>query len=170
MTFIQQVLASFIGTVFGFFFAILLFFTTNAIRGKFSRNTLRKHLKREFEYDITLVQEWIDEIDKILRKATANNREVFSYLRYTFFQRFFLQEAFRTGIMYNSLVDEDISNLNNILLHFDIGIEQYLYGLIQNWKNGQIVQPEALRSFEFEKEQLQIFKKNLAKISEKLNK
>lgn len=161
MTFGQQVLASFLGTTFGFIFAILLFLITSAIKSYLGKKTLRKHLKREFEYDISLLQEWIDEIDKILRKITANDPQVFSYLRYTFFQRFFMQEAFRSGIMYNSLNNEHISNLNTILLHCDTGIEQYVNGAIQQWKTGQQSQKEALRQFEFEKEELKKYQKHL---------
>lgn len=164
MTFCQQVIASFIGTTFGFFFAILLFLITGTIKSYRDKKTLRKHLKREFEYDISLLQEWIDEIDKILRKITAKDLQVFSYLRYTFFQRFFMQEAFRSGIMYNSLNNEHISNLNTILLHCDIGIEQYLNGAIQQWKTGQQQQQEVLRQFEFEKEELKKYQKHLREI------
>lgn len=164
MTFGQQVLASFVGTTFGFIFAILLFLITSAIKFYLDKKTLRKHLKREFEYDISLLQEWIDEIDKILRKITVNNREVFSYLRYTFFQRFFIQEAFRSGIMYKSLNNEHISNLNTILLHCDTGIEQYVNGAIQQWKTSQQPQQEALRQFEFEKEELKKYQKHIREI------
>lgn len=170
MTFEQQVLASFMGTTFGFIFAILLFLITSKIKSDFDKKTLRKHLKREFEYDISLLQEWIDEIDKILRKITANDPQVFSYLRYTFFQRFFMQEAFRYGIMYNSLNNEHISNLNTILLHCDTGIEQYVNGAIQQWKSGQQPQQEALRQFEFEKEELKKYQKHLREILGILNK
>ena len=164
MTFGQQLLASFLGTTFGFIFAILLFLVTSTIKVCFEKKTLRKHLKREFEYDISLLQDWIDEIDKILRKITANDSQVFSYLRYTFFQRFFMQKAFQSGIMYNSLNNEHISNLNTILLHCDIGIEQYLNGAIQQWKVGQQPQKEALHQFEFEKEELKKYQKHLKEI------
>ena len=170
MTFAQQVLSSFVGTTFGFIFAILLFLLTNAIKSYLDKKTLRKHLKREFEYDISLLQEWIDEIDKILRKITANDLQVFSYLRYTFFQRFFMQEAFRSGIMYNALNNEHISNLNNILLHCDIGIEQYVNGAIQQWKGGQLPQQDALRLFEFEKDELKKYQKHLSEILSILDK
>ncbi len=170
MTFGQQVLASFVGTTFGFIFAILLFLITSGIKSYLDKKTLRKHLKREIEYDISLLQEWIDEIDKILRKITANDQQVFSYLRYTFFQRFFMQEAFRSGIMYKSLNNEHISNLNTILLHFDIGIEQYINGTIQQWKTGQQPQKEALRQFEFEKEELKKYQKHLREILRILDK
>lgn len=169
MTFGQQVLASFIGTSFGFIFAILLFLITSKIKFSLEKKTLRKHLKREFEYDTSLLQEWTDEIDKILRKITANDLQVFSYLRYTFFQRSFMQEAFRSGIMYKSLNNEAISNLNSVLLHFDVGIEQLINGTIQQWNNGQLPQQDALRKFEFEKEQMQKYKKHLREIIGKLD-
>lgn len=164
MAFEQQVLASFVGTTFGFIFAILLFLITGAIKSYLNNKTLRKHLKREFEYDISLLQEWIDEIDKVLRKITAGDPQVFSFLRYTFFQRSFIQEAFRSGIMYNTLNNEHISNLNNILLHCDIGIEQFLNGSIQQWKTRQLPQQDALRQFEFEKEELKKYQKHLREI------
>ena len=98
MIFEQQVLASFMGTTFGFIFSIVLFLITWAIKSYADRKTLRKHLKREFEYDISLLQEWIAEFDKIIRKITANDHEVFNIFRYTFFQRTFMQEAFRSGL------------------------------------------------------------------------
>lgn len=170
MTFGQQVLASFIGTTFGFAFAILLFLITNAIRGVSQRKTLFKHVKREFEYDISLLQEWIEEMEKILRKITANDSNVFSYLRYTFFQRAFMQEGFRTGMMYNALGNEDISNLNTVLLHCDFGTEQYVNSFIQQWKTGQLGEQDALQKFEFEKEELGRHRKRLQQILQELEK
>lgn len=164
MLFKEQVLASFMGTAFGFIFAILLFLITNKIKSNVDRKTLRKRLKREFEYDISLLQEWIDEIEKILRKITANDPQVFSFLRYTFFQRSFTQEAFRAGMVYDSLDNEHVSNLNNILLHCDIGTEQYLNGSIQQWKIGKQPQPTALDQFEFEKGELKKYQKQLREI------
>lgn len=170
MTFEQQVLASFLGTAFGFVFAILLFLITGKIGQNLKRETLRKHLKREFEYDTSLLQEWIDEIDKVLRKITADDHQVFSYLRYTFLQRSFMQEAFRSGIMYKALNNDEISRLNSVLLHCDFGIEQVINGAIQQWNSVQLSQQEALRKFEFEKEQLQSYKKHLQEIVKKLDK
>lgn len=170
MTFIQQVVASFIGTTFGFIFSIILFLITWLIKTYLDKKTLKKHLKREYEYDVSLLQEWIDEIDKILRKITANDKQIFSFIRYTYFQRSFIQEAFRSGLMYNSLNNEEISNLNTILLHCDTGIEQYINGIIHEWKTDQKPQQEALRNFEFEKEELKKYQKHLREILSKLHK
>jgi hypothetical protein len=46
-------------------------------------------------------------------------------------------------------------------LHCDTGIEQYVNGAIQQWKTGQQSQKEALRQFEFEKEELKKYQKHL---------
>ena len=110
------------------------------------------------------MQELIAEIDKILRKISASDHDVFNFLRYTFFQRTFMQEAFRSGLMYNSLNNEQISNLNNILLHCDVGIEQYINGIIHEWKTSQKPQQEALRQFEFETDELRKYQKHLREI------
>ena len=115
------------------------------------------------------MQEWIDEVEKILRKITANDNKVFSFMRYTFFQRHFMQEAFKFGIMYDALDNEDISKLNTILIHCDVGIEQYVNSSIGQWNSDQIQQQEALNNFEFEKEELGMYKKHLKAILNKLN-
>lgn len=66
--------------------------------------------------------------------------------------------------MYNSLNNEHVSNLNTILSHCDVGIEQYLNGAIQQWKTGKQLQQEALHQFEFEREELEKYQKHLREI------
>jgi hypothetical protein len=170
MTFNQQVLSSFMGTFFGLISAIIVFLITNAIKDHSSNKTLKRHLKREFEYNVSLLQDWMDEIDAILRQIAANDQAVFRYLRYTFFQKYFIAEAFRRGIMYNALGNDDMFNLNTILLHFDFGIEQYINSLIQSWQTGKVTQKDALSKFEFEKKEIQKYKKLLQEIVQKLDK
>ena len=131
MSFKEQVFASFIGTFFGFISAFILFLLTNYIRSLKINKNLKNHLKREFEYDVSLLQEWIDEIDTILRKITASDTQVYNYLKYSFFQRYFMQESFKFGIIYKLFTNEDIFNLNEMLVHFDIGGEQFVKSLLQ---------------------------------------
>ena len=167
MNFIEQIAASFIGTFFGFIFAIILFYITNKILEIRNKKVLLKHLKREFEYDISQIKGWIEEIDKILRKITANDSNVFSYLKYSYFARSFIQQAFNSGILYNKLNDEEISNLNTILSHCDLGFEGYINSLITQWKSSSIEQKEVLSKFEYEKEALSKYQKELAEFIKK---
>lgn len=164
MTFKWQMFANFLGSLLGFIFAIVLFLITSFIRNKLINKNIKRHLKREFQYDISLLQEWINEIDKILRKITTSDTAVYSYLKYSLFQRYFMQEAFRLGIMYDLFSDEDISNLNYMLVHCDIGGEQYVNSFITKWKNQEIDKKEALASFDFQKEKLGEYKKYLGKL------
>lgn len=170
VNFEEQILASFLGSFFGFAFAVILFLLTNQIIEKRNKKMLLRHLKREFEYDISKIQEWIDEIDKILRKITANDINVYSYLQYSYFQRAFVQQAFNSGIMYNKLDNEEISQLNTILSHFDIGYEGYINSLITQWKSSSIKQTDVLFKFEFEKDSLIRFKQQYDEIIKNVNK
>ncbi len=164
MVFKEQMFANFLGSLLGFIFAIVLFLITGFIRNKIVNKNIKRHLKREFKYDISLLQEWIDEIDKILRKITASDIAVYSYLKYSLFQRYFMQEAFKLGIMYELFSDEDISNLNYMLVHCDTGGEQYVNSFLPKWRKQEIDKKEALINFEFQKERLGEYKKYLEKL------
>lgn len=169
MSFDQQILATFIGTLFGFILAIFLFLITNYIQNNRAKKNLKKHLKREFQYDISLLQEWIDEIDKILRKIAVSDITVYSYLKYSLFQRYFMQECFKVGIMYDLFDDSDISNLNYMLVHCDIGGEQLINSFIAQWKKQEISQKDALVNFDFQKEELITYRKHLELLFKKVN-
>ena len=169
MTFQEQILSSFIGSFLGFIFAIILFFITNAIIKSQRKKNLNRHLKREFEYDISLLKSWISDIEKVLRKVTLNDFSVYSYLNYSYFQRTFIQKAFDSGIMYNKLDNEDISQLNTILTHCNINLEDYINSFIKKWKGNLLEQKEMSDIFEYEKDLLDKYIKNLSKILKKLN-
>jgi len=170
MTFNQQMLASLLGAFLGFASALIVFFLTYYIRNYLSKRTLRRHLKREFEYNLSLIRDWIEEIEKILRKISSSDKKVYSYLQYSYFQRYFIQEAFKLGIMYNLLSNEELSKLNNSLIHCSLAGEQYINSIVSQWKSGKIEQSDALGRFEFEKEQLQQHKKHLGKLLTLFNK
>ena len=167
---LQQIFASFIGTFFGFILAIVLFLITDTVKARSAKKILRKHLKRELEYDITLIQKFIDDIDKILHKITTDDSSVSTYLKYNYLQRSFIQRAFETGIMYDELNNDDISQLNALIMHCNFGSEQYVNELIQSWRERRQEQKGALGKFEFEKELLQNYKKLLEEILKKLTK
>lgn len=168
MTFQQQVIATLLGSIAGFLFAIFIFYITENIKTKRIKKNLIKNLKREFEYNISLLQGWIDEIDKILRKITTDDRQIFSYFKYSYYQRLFTQESFHFGILYELYNNEDISTLSTILLHCDINGEQYINQKITQWNTVQIEQRKVLSTFEFEKETLQKYKKQLTELLGKL--
>jgi len=164
MTFGQNIVSTLIGTVSGFIFAVVLFYITEHRKQKSEKVNLIKNLKREFKYNLSLISNWIDEYDKILRKITADDFQVYPSLRYTYFQRYFVQMSFGHGILYDKLTDEEVSSLNAILLHFDSADEQYIQNLINRWKDSTIDKVTTLRDMELEKDLAVQYKKTYKKM------
>ena len=168
MTFDQQILATFIGSVLGFIFAIVLFYITEKIKQKKAMSETKKNLKREFGFNISLLTEWTTKLDKVLRQVTADDHDVFEYFRYSDFQRVFIHTAFQQGILYDSFSDDDFYTLNSILIHFFRETETYLALYISRWKNKDITKKEMLQLFEFEKDKVSKYLKVLKNLREKI--
>jgi len=174
MTFNQQLLASFIGTFFGFLSAIVLFLLTFYIQRKLANNIFKKHLKREFRYDIKLMKEWIETVEKVLRKVTAKDKQIFYYIKYSDLARYFMDESFKLGLIYNLFSDEQVFALNKLVTHCSIGTEQYINNKIIAWRSCPAAeedkqQKELLEAFEYQKDELSKFKKLLDELLEKLS-
>jgi len=173
MVFKEQILASFIGTVFGFIFAIACFLLTYYIQRKLANNVFKKHLRREFRYDIKLIKDWIETIEKVLRKVTAKDKQVYYYIKYSDLARYFMDESFKLGLIYNLFSDEQVFALNKLVTHCSIGTEQYINNKIIAWKSCPATeedkqQKELLEAFEYQKDELSKFKKLLDELLEKL--
>ena len=169
MTFCENVTATLVGTTSGFVFAVALFYLTEYWKRNSEKTNLLKNLKREFKYNLALISGWIEEYDKILRKMTTDDLQVYPSLKYTYFQRYFVQTSFGHGILYAKLTDDDdVSGLNTILVHFDSPAEQYILNLVNNWKNGTIDKVTASRAMEFEKDLAVRYKKTYETILQKL--
>lgn len=175
MSFQVQVLASFLGTLFGFLFAIVLHVITNFIQRKWAKEVFKKHLRREFEYDMRLLQDWFDKIEEILRKISAKDKRIYQYLKYSDFTRYFMDESFKFGLIYDLFNDDEVFGLNKLVTHGSLGMEQYVNSKVLEWKNCPAAeedtkQKEILVFFEYEKNQLRDFKKLLAVLLGKLKK
>ena len=157
MTFTQQIIATVLGTVFGFVFALVLFYLTEKLKGKRERKNLLRNLRRELQYDLDLISKWIEELDKLLRKVSAQDLEVFAYLRYSDYQRLFINMCFARGILYDIVDNEHIAQLNTVLLHLNVNVEGFVNNSIQQWKKGEVEQTRILHVFEYERDQLQKF-------------
>lgn len=115
MTFSEQIIATFLGSILGFFFGIALFYLTETFKVKRQKGQLLKGLKREFEFNFSLIDNWIEDTEKILRKISALDREVFTFYRLTDFQRLFTDKCFNQGILYDALSTKELAILNTIL-------------------------------------------------------
>jgi hypothetical protein len=168
MKFNEQILATFIGSFTGFILAIVLFYITEKIKNSQTKKSIVNSLIREFQYNIVLIDEWTNTIEKILRQITANDSEVYLYLKYSAFQQLFLKKAIEWGILYDLVNNDDVAKLNEILSHFSFATETYLMTAINSWKSQKLEQKEGLKLFEFQKDKLKTFKSDLQKIMQKV--
>ena len=157
MTFTQQVAATFLGSVFGFVFAMVLFYLTEKLKEKRERKNLLGNLRRELQYDLDHISNWIEELEKLLRKVSAQDLEVFTYLRYSEYHRLFIDMCFVRGILYDIVDDEHIAQLNTVLFHLNVNMENVVNNSIQQWKEGQVERTKMLQVFEYERDQLKKF-------------
>lgn len=168
MTFGQQLLATLIGTISGFLFSIALFYFTQKIKHLNEKSNIFKSLKSEFRYNLSLLNNLLNDINKTITKISADDKDIFFYFRYSNFQRLFLQEAFRLGLLYDKLEDDDINNIDGILTHFGISYENYTNQKVDEWKNDGINKKDMLKIFEFERDTLEKYIKQLEQIKTKI--
>ena len=168
MTFGEQVLATLVGSIAGFLFAIALFYLREKITGKRVKKNIAKCLKREFQYNLNLIEEWIQTVDRILQKITVQDYKIFDYLRYSSYQRFYLYQSFQFGVLYDFFNNEDVKIISDIENHLNINVEQYINFFIDRWKREDIGQREIHSAFDFQKQSLQREKRQLEGLFVKL--
>lgn len=171
MNFSNQVLASFLGSSFGFVFALILYFLTLKVNRHLNKKALLKNLKREFEYNLLSVDQWIGEVERIIHGITVNSPSIYGYVKYSDYLRLFIGDTFRTGLLYEIYTNEEIAIINQILSHLNLGAEQWVNNAFHKWRNSQNPQTDAaaaLGIFEFEKTRLLEHKKSLASLIKKI--
>lgn len=155
MNFNEQIIATFIGSFLAFIFAIILFLVTNWLTAKKARKSYKQLLKREFSYNVELLQKWLNELTDVLGKISADDKNIFNYFKYTYFQVYFLNECFKYGIVYELFKkDKDIENLNAMLGFFNPGGEQVINNDITSWKTNQIDKKNITSRIQYQKKKI----------------
>jgi hypothetical protein len=164
MNFLQQITATFIGALSAFIFSILLFYLTEKWKNSSNKKDLCQNIQKELDYNISFLEKYKDEFEKLLRKITANDKNPYIYFRFSKLQRLFITEGFNKGLLYNSLDIEDLTKFDDLLNHASLGIDQWAINELDSYKNDSKTQAQSLASFEFEKDNIEkyiIFLKDL---------
>lgn len=170
MTFEQQIISTFIGALAGFIFSIFLFYFTEKWKNSRINKDLSNNLQKEFDYNINFLDGYKDEFEKLIRKITANDRQIFTVFRFKKLQRLFILEAFNKGLLYKYLNSEDINELDAMLDYFNSSMDQVHYGYIENYINNKAPQQNSLQMFEFNRDQIIKYLKLSKILKEKLKK
>jgi len=152
MTFKEQLLSTSLGSFLGFLFAILLFFITYWLINKKTKDSYKKLLKREFLFNISLLETWLDYFDDDIVKISNDDHNIYHYFKYADFQVYFLKKAFEFGIVYDLLKkDEDISKLIDMLSFFSLASEQFVNQQIKLWNSKAIDKKTITDRMQFDK-------------------
>lgn len=148
-SFWSRVLATLIGTVAGFVFAIALFYITEHLKRSRDRTKIIAGLKREAAFNIGLCDVWLKAVADIRLKVAAADPAFFNYFDYSRALRIFVQEAVRAGILYDLLSDSELVDLDKSLLFLGPVSEQDINGKIAQWKAGAIATPVMSQALTF---------------------
>ena len=99
---------------------------------------------------------------------TADDHEVYNYVRYTEFLYSFIQKAFAAGIFYDKLDDSEISELDGVLRLFSLQAEQNINNSIIQWLTNDIQKAFLVRLLQFQQEQITKSKSTIDRILKKL--
>jgi len=166
--FLQQIIATFIGALAAFIFSLLLFYYTEQWKNKRDKKDLSKNIQKEFDYNIAFLKKYKEDFEKIIRQITTGDKTVYLYTRMSKLQRLFIMEAFNKGLLYDYLSIEDLNDLDDLMNHASLGIDQWVMTNLNNYTSGQIDPPMALRSFEFEKSNIEKYVSILERLKAKL--
>jgi len=154
MTFCEQIIATLIGTIIGFIFALVLFYLTDIIKRNKQKKEIIQLLKREVEFNTKLLLKYLKDINKIIENITANDNRINTYLKYSDFQVIFFGKSIQSGYIYEIFTDDEITKIIDCINHFTLFSENYINNFVGQFKNNEIDQQEMLGLFQFERSEI----------------
>jgi len=133
------IFSTILGTILGFFSAWLLFYIKERAKDRREKIVLANLLKRELEYNIKLIDDWIKDIRKDLNFLKWKNPIYIFSARYDLFQNNFINKAFQAGIIYDLLDNEQINIISEISTFFTIDRKKFILEVIKNNKDVDVV-------------------------------
>lgn len=154
MTFGQLILATLIGTLSGFIFSLFLFWIKENIGIKRRQVNLKSNVRYEFEYNINLFKQYVDDLTKCLEKISLEEKKVYTNIDYEHFAYFFFREFYREGLACQCLHYEDVKRWSEIVAKHSGGAETYLLERLKDWRDSKINKEAASKAVMFERDQL----------------
>lgn len=152
---IEQALPVFIGAFAAFLFSVATLFIANRVNARNSRKQLLSNLSRELKYNLSVISDIQKAIDKVIPKILAGETEPYFKLSYAKFVSGFTQEAYKTGILFELLSEYDMAVFDDVLSHYlKGGSEDWLRGRLRSIQDKTIQTQDAVRSFQYEKDDL----------------
>ena len=126
MTFGQQILATMIGATAGFIFSLCLVWLKEKWKKSSSKSFLKNNVSIEISYNIRFLDQALDDIKKCIEKITIGDKKAYCLVNYSRFARFFTQSYYQSVFMLEQWQLEDIDKLDNILITYSDGMDNYV--------------------------------------------
>jgi len=154
MTFSEQILATLIGTFFGFMGSLVLFWIKEKVTKNNQKNSLVNNLRYELDYNIALYRKYEADITKCIECIGADDRTTFLNIDYEYIARFFAIQFYQNGLIQDYLHHEDMKRWNDFMITLSSGSQKYAVEQLQAWKNKEIKKEDAFSSLSHERDQI----------------
>jgi len=155
MTFAQHILGTLLAVVAGFLFSLCLFWIKEYISSKRREKHLKCSVRYEFDYNIHLFEQFVEDLTKCLEKISLDEKAVYSKVDYEHFAYFFFREFYRQGLASKLFHYEDIRRWSEIVANSALGAETYLQESLKDWRDSKIDKQKISKRVNFERDQLQ---------------
>ncbi|MEA2095933.1 MAG: hypothetical protein U9P73_04470 [Candidatus Cloacimonadota bacterium] len=167
MNFYEQLVATMIGTISGFIFSLFLFYIKEKLSISKRRRFMVKNVKKELEANIVLLIKADQSLTKCIEQVTNNIQQVYCTLNYKFYGKFFTQQFYQSGFIYDEWTIKDIETLNEAFVAYSVGSDAYVLNGLQQWRDGKADNKSTLAVLHFERDNIQ---KNLINLDDLMEK
>ena len=154
MTFVQQVIATLIGTFAGFVGSLLLFWIKESYQNKNKEEALIKNLNYEFDYNINLLNKYETDLTQCIESVGADSKSVYSTIDYKKVAYFFAVQFYKEGLITKYLHPEDMKRWNDFLSSLSEGSENYIIDKLEQWRNSKIDKELVFKALKLERDQV----------------
>lgn len=151
----SQALPVFVGAISAFLLSMVAFLIRNALNAKNERKILLENLSRELRYNLTVIEDISKNIEKTIPKILSGEKSPYVKLSYHKFSIVFVRAAYEKGVLFEMLSEYDMAVFDDVLNHYinNQGGE-WLHGRLEDLESGKIKKEDAVRSFQYEKDDL----------------
>ncbi len=154
MSFIQQLIASAIGAFLGFSFSLILFWFQKKYEDKKLKNSLKKNLQFEMEYNINVLKKYLEKVEDCISQVNADSKSIYLNLDYSFIGRYHSKEFYNHGLISDYFHHENVRRWNIFLLELGEGNHNYINKEVEKWRKGKIEKEDIYLALNQEKKHI----------------
>lgn len=168
MTLAQYVAAAFIGSFVGFLGALGMLWIKSWFDDSRKEKFLVKNLHFEIEYNTNLLTKYHDQITACIEAVSADSKEVYLSIDYSFVARHFSIRFYQEGLISKYLHVEDVKRWNDFLSALSEGSEAYANETVEKWRKDEATKDQTFKALRHERDQIQYAKELCTYLRQKI--